>query len=100
MIVGDLTANRRVREKAAMADWADVRDVILRVSAFKERPTQRLVTELFAPFGIVRDISFKKRKRNEPVAYCTLLGSARRAFRACRALSRITRSSVWWLLAA
>jgi hypothetical protein len=81
-----LTASRREREKAALAEWADARDIILRATGFATRPSHRQLAQLFAPYGIIRDINSKKRK-TQHVYYLTLLGSARRAFRACRALS-------------
>ena len=75
-----------MREKAALAEWAEVRDIILRLSAFPGRPTPRVLAQFFSPYGTIRDIIFMKKNKIN-IIYLTLQGSAWRAYRACRALS-------------
>jgi hypothetical protein len=85
-LAGDLTASRKVLENQILAEWEDVRDIQLLVSGLQKR-SPRYLNTIFAPYGTILDIYAKDKGRGRAVAYVTLRGSARRAFRACKGLS-------------
>jgi hypothetical protein len=76
-----------VREREALQEWQDIRNLNLRVSGFSWPPTPQLLHQIFAPYGTLLKTTVKKTARGNMTAYVTLKGSALRSYRACKSIS-------------